>query len=69
MAEARPKVILQAHATRAATAVALLLHAGDRGPRDLRKPFGALIAGLVVAIVILVVIFIAGRLGTVLQHQ
>lgn len=68
MAEARPKVILQAHATRAATAVALLLHADDRGPRELRRPFGALVAGVVVAVVILVAIFIAGRLGSALQH-
>ena len=68
MAEARPKVVLQAHATRAATAMALLLHAGDRGPREARKPFGALIAGVVVAVVILLAIFIAGRLGSALQH-
>jgi hypothetical protein len=67
MAEARPKVILQAHATRAATAVALLLHAGDRGPREARKPYSALIAGVVIAAVILVAIFIAGRLGTALH--
>ncbi len=67
MAEPRPKVILQAHATRAATAMALLLHAGDRGPREIRKPFGPLIAGAVVAIVILLAIFIAGRLGGALQ--
>jgi hypothetical protein len=65
MAEARPKVVLQAHATRAATAMALLLHAGDRGPRETRRPFGPLIAGAVVAAVILIAIFIAGRLGSV----
>ncbi|HET8590371.1 MAG TPA: hypothetical protein VFM01_12130 [Nakamurella sp.] len=65
MAEARPKVVLQAHATRAATAIALLLHAADRGPREMRRPFGPLIAGAVVAAVILIAIFIAGRLGSV----
>lgn len=66
--EAKPKVVLQAHATRAATAMALLLHAGDRGPRDIRKPFGPLIAGVVVAVVILLAIFIAGRMGSLTQH-
>lgn len=68
MAEQSPKVILQAHATRAATAMALLLHAGDRGPRESRRPFAPLIAGLVVALVILVAVFITGRLGTAMQH-
>ena len=67
MAEARPKVILQAHATRAATALALLLHGRDRGPRDMRKPFGPLIAGAAVAVVILLGIFIAGRIGTLVH--
>lgn len=63
MADSRPKVILQAHATRAAVALTLLLHATDRSPRDLKKPLGPLIAGTVLAIVILVGVFIAGRIS------
>lgn len=67
MADTRPKVVLQAHATRTAAALALLLHGRDRGPRDMRGPFGALIAGAVVAVVILLAIFIAGRIGTLVH--
>jgi hypothetical protein len=67
MAELRPKVVLEAHATRTAIALALLLHGRDRGPRDRRTPFGPLLAGVVVAAVILLAIFIAGRIGTLLH--
>jgi hypothetical protein len=62
--ESRPKVILQAHATRSAAALAVLLHARDRNPRDLRKPFGPLIAGVVLAVVIVIGVYIAARLGS-----
>lgn len=64
MSDPRPKIILQAHATRSAVAQALLLHSTDRSSRDLKKPFGALIAGTVVAIVILITFYIAGRVGS-----
>ena len=67
MAETRPKVVLEAHATRANVALALLLHGRDRGPRDLRKPFGALVAGVAVAAVILLAIFLAGRIGSLIH--
>lgn len=63
MSDVRPKIILQAHATRSAVALTLMLHARDRSSRDLKKPFGPLIAGTVLAIVILVGFYIAGRLG------
>lgn len=65
MSDPRPKVILQAHATRSAVAQAVLLHARDRSSRDLRKPFSALIIGMVVAVIILVGFYIAGRLGSI----
>lgn len=68
MNQPRPKVVLQAHATRSLTALALLLHARDRSPRDLRKPLGTLWASLVVAVVIVVAVAVAGRVGAVL-HQ
>ncbi|WP_029137921.1 hypothetical protein [Nakamurella lactea] len=63
MSDPRPKIILQAHATRSKVALAVLLHSKDRGARDLKKPFGALIAGAVLAVVILVGFYVAGRLG------
>ena len=69
MNQTRPKVVLQAHATRSLTALALLLHARDRGPRDLRKPLNTLLASLVVAVVIVAAVAVAGRVGAVIgQH-
>lgn len=59
-----PKVILQAHATRAAVAQALLLHGHERTARQLRKPLPALITGVIVALIITVAFFIAIRLGS-----
>jgi hypothetical protein len=66
MNQTRPKVVLQAHATRSLTALALLLHARDRGPRDLRKPLNTLLASLVVAVVIVAAVAVAGRVGAIL---
>lgn len=63
MSRARPRLVLQAHAARSATAVALLLHARDRGPRDLRSPFGALIGSGVLALVMVVAVVVATRIG------
>lgn len=69
MNQTRPKVVLQAHATRSLTALALLLHARDRGPRDLRKPLNTLLASLVVAVVIVAAVAVAGWVGAVIgQH-
>lgn len=69
MNQTRPRVVLQAHATRSLTALALLLHARDRGPRDLRKPFNTLLASFVVAVVIVVAVAVAGRVGAVIQQH
>lgn len=69
MNQTRPKVVLQAHATRSLTALALLLHARDRGPRDLRKPLNTLWASLVVAIVIVASVAIAGRVGAMINQH
>ena len=68
MTAPKPKVVLQAHATRSLTAVALLLHGRDRGARDLKKPFGTLIASLVIAVIIVVGVAVGGRIGNLL-HQ
>ena len=62
----RPKVVLQAHATRSLTALALLMHGRDRGPRDMRKPFGTLIASFVIAVVIVVAVAVGDRVGAMI---
>jgi len=65
MSDPRPKIILQAHATRSAVALTLMLHGHDRSSRELKKPFGPLIAGAALAVVILVAFYIAARLGSI----
>lgn len=69
MTRPRPKVVLQAHATRSLTALALLLHARDRGPRDLPKPLNSLLASLVVAVVIVVAVAVGDRVGALIGQQ
>ena len=69
MNQLRPKVVLQAHATRARTALALLLHARDRGPRDMRNPVMSLVASVVVAVVIVVVAVVGARIGTLIGQR
>ncbi len=68
MTSPKPKVVLQAHATRSLTALALLLHGRDRNARDLKKPTNALIASLVIAVVIVVGVAVGGRISHLL-HQ
>jgi hypothetical protein len=63
MSDLRPKIVLQAHATRSAVAMAVLLHGRDRNARDARKPFGLLLVGLVIAVVILVAVYITTKIG------
>jgi len=69
MSQIRPKVVLQAHATRSLTALALLLHARDRGARDMRKPLNSLMASLIVVVVIVVAVAVGSRVGSMIgQH-
>ena len=63
MSDLRPKIVLQAHATRSAVAMAVLLHGHDRNARDARRPFGALLIGLIIAAVILVAVYITTKIG------
>jgi hypothetical protein len=63
VSDLRPKIILQAHATRSAVALAVLLHGRDRSARDVRNPFGALVIGLVIGVVILVAVYITTKIG------
>jgi hypothetical protein len=67
--QTRPAVILQAHATRSLTALALLLHARDRGARDLRKPLNSLVASLLLAVVIVGTAAVAARVGSIIQQH
>ncbi len=64
----RPKVVLQAHATRSLTALALLLHGHDRGARDLRNPLSMVIGSLVTAVIIVIVAAVGGRVGALVHH-
>jgi len=65
VSDLRPKIVLQAHATRSAVALAVLLHGRDRNARDIRKPFGVLLIGLIIAVVILVAVYITTRIGAI----
>jgi hypothetical protein len=65
----RPRVVLQAHATRARSALVLLLHARDRRPLDVRNPVNSLIASLVLAVVIVVVAVVGARIGTLIDRR
>ena len=69
MNQPRPRVVLQAHATRARTALALLLHARDRGSRDVRNPVSSLIASVVLAVVIVLVAVVGARIGTLIGQR
>lgn len=69
MNQPRPRMVLQAHATRARTALALLLHARDRGPRDMRNPVSSLIASAVVAVVIVVVAVVGAGIGMLIGSR
>jgi hypothetical protein len=69
MTQPRPKVVLQAHATRSLIALTLLLHGRERSPRDHRKPLAALIGSLVVALIIVVAVAVGSRVGAMLQNH
>ncbi len=69
MNQSRPKVVLQAHATRSMTALALLLHGRDRGPREVRKPLSSLLGSLAIAVVLVLAVAVGGRIGAIIgQH-
>ncbi len=69
MSSQSAKVILQAHATRSATALTLLLHARDRSPRDAKSPWAPIIVGFVISLLILVVTAIAIRVGALIDAR
>jgi hypothetical protein len=63
VSDLRPKIVLQAHATRSAVALAILMHGRDRNARDARKPFGLLLIGVIIAVVILVAVYITTKIA------
>lgn len=63
------KVILQAHATRTATALALLLHGRERGPREAKSSYAPVVVGLVITLLMVVVTAIAIRVGILIAAR
>ncbi len=56
MPDQKTKTIIQAHALRSAYAKAALMHGSQRGVREMRKPFAAVLGGLGIALVIAAVV-------------
>jgi hypothetical protein len=69
MADGRDRVVVEAHALRTATAKAALLHGSRRGPRELRRPYAAILASLVVGALLLVVVWAITTIGALLAEQ
>lgn len=62
MAEDRDRVVIEAHKLRRATVTAALLHGTRRAPRDLRRPYAAPVASLIVGAVLLVGLWAVNRI-------
>lgn len=60
------KVVLQAHALRTRDTRQALVH-GGQPPRMAHSAYGALIAGTVLAIVVVIAIFVVARVATALH--
>jgi hypothetical protein len=69
VADRRDRVVVEAHALRTATAKAALLHGSRRGPRELGRPYAAIIASLVVGVLLLVVVWAITTIGGLLAEQ
>ncbi|MGX4653438.1 hypothetical protein ACWCHM_07100 [Micromonospora sp. SCSIO 07396] len=69
MADNRDRVVVEAHTLRTATAKAALLHGSRRGPRELRRPYAAAIASLVVGALLLVAVWAITTIGGLLADQ
>jgi hypothetical protein len=69
VADAKGRVVVEAHALRKSTATAALLHGSRRGPRDLKRPFITLIASLILGGLLLVAFWGIHRVGDLLQQQ
>ncbi|WP_416904812.1 hypothetical protein [Micromonospora echinospora] len=69
MADARDRAVVEAHALRTATATAALLHGSRRGPRQLRRPYAAVVASLVVGALLMVAVWAISTIGELLAEQ
>jgi hypothetical protein len=61
--------VLQAHALQSATVTAALLHGSRRSARELARPYGALIAGLVLGLVLLLAAAAAVKIDAALEQR
>ena len=69
MPDARARVVVEAHALRKSTAMAALLHGSRKGPRDLKRPFAALIVSVILGVLLLVAFWGINRVGDLIQQQ
>ena len=69
MPDARSKLVVEAHALRAATAEAALLHGSRRSPQERRRPLAALIMSLVVALLLIVAVWATNKIGDLISQQ
>jgi hypothetical protein len=69
MAEAKGRVVVEAHALRKATALAALLHGSRRGPRELRRPYALLAVSVLLGLMLLVTVWATHRIGDLLHQQ
>ncbi|WP_422769941.1 hypothetical protein ACN28C_24870 [Plantactinospora sp. WMMC1484] len=69
MADSKGRVVVEAHTLRTATAKAALLHGSRRGPRELRRPYAAVIASLVLGALLLVAVWAITSIGGLLAEQ
>jgi hypothetical protein len=61
--------VLQAHALQSATVTAALLHGSRRTPRELARPYGPLVAGVVLGLLLLVAVAAAVKIDAALDQR
>ena len=69
MADQRTRTTIQAHALRTAASLSALLHGTSRRTTELRSPLSAVIGSVVVALGLLVAVFVATKIGTLISER
>jgi hypothetical protein len=69
MPDPKGRVVIEAHALRRAASLAALLHGSRRGPRELKRLYGPLIASVILGAVLLLGVWAAYRIGGLLHHR
>jgi hypothetical protein len=69
MPESKGRLVIEAHALRRATALAVLLHGSRRGPRELKRPYATLVVSLALGALLLLGVWAAYRIGGLLHHK